>query len=88
VSAPQRELISTIADAARNAFSSLFEMASLEAAMGRLDREGLFGTGPARAEVVVNVECMPPDRTSTERALRMNPPAALVAWLKEAAEET
>ena len=54
--------------------------------MTRLDRAGVFGTGPKRAGIVVNVECMPPDRTNVERALRLNPPEALEVWLREAAE--
>jgi len=35
---------------------------------------------------VVNVEVMPPDATNVERAIRLNPPAALADWLSEAAE--
>jgi hypothetical protein len=62
-----------------------FRMSVMEEALARLEREGLFGTGPARARIVVNVECMPPDHTNVERALRLNPAEALTYWLKEAA---
>jgi hypothetical protein len=60
-----------------------FRMRALESAMRELDLEGLFGVGPARNKVVINVEVMPPDRTNTERANRLNPPEALVEWLAE-----
>jgi hypothetical protein len=62
------------------------KMGAMEAAMARLDQEGLFGRLPERAGIVVNVECMPPDQTNVQRALRLNPPEALTEWLKEAAE--
>jgi hypothetical protein len=58
----------------------------MEAAMARLDAEGLFGTGTKRAEIVIIVEVMPPDYTNTQRAFRLNPRAALEEWLAEAAE--
>jgi Domain of unknown function (DUF4303) len=61
-------------------------LAAMETAMARLDVEGLFGVGPERNEKVVLVEVMPPDHTNTERARRLNSPAALAAWLAEAAE--
>jgi hypothetical protein len=60
---------------------------AMEAAMARLDREGLFGVGDAREKVVILVEVVPPDRTNTERAQRLNPPKALTEWMLEAAEE-
>jgi hypothetical protein len=63
-----------------------FKLSAMEAAMARLDGSGLFGTGARRAEIVINVECMPPDHTNVERALRLNPPEALSDWLNEAAE--
>lgn len=59
---------------------------AMEAAMARLDREGLFGSGSKRHSIVINVEVMPPDHTNTARALRLNPPEALVQWLAEVAE--
>ena len=62
-------------------------MSAMEEAMARLDQAGLFGTGSKRAHIVINVEVMPPDYTNTERAKRLNPPEALVDWLKEAAED-
>lgn len=64
----------------------LLKMSAMEDALASLDRSGLFGNGAKRAGIVINVECMPPDHTNTERALRLNPPEALTDWLKEAAE--
>ncbi len=58
----------------------------METAMRTLDTEGLFGAGKNRLNMVVNVEVMPPDHANTLRAFRLNPPAALTAWLAEAAE--
>jgi hypothetical protein len=60
---------------------------TMEYAVRMLDSEGLFGAGPARSRVFVNVEVVPPDSTNTERALRLNPPEALREWLAEASEE-
>jgi hypothetical protein len=57
-----------------------------EAVMHRLDLEGIFGTGPARERIFVGAEVMPPDYTNTQRARRLNPPAALAEWLAEIAE--
>jgi hypothetical protein len=60
---------------------------ALEAALARLDAEGLFGTGPERAGLLVMIEVMPPDETNTWRALRLNPPGELLQeWLREVAE--
>ncbi len=59
---------------------------AMETAMKRLDQQGLFGVGLARVAIVINIEVMPPDFTNTERARRLNPPEALVEWIKEAAE--
>jgi hypothetical protein len=39
------------------------------------------------SNVVVNVEVVPPDRTNTERARRLNPEGALSRWIAEAAEQ-
>ena len=61
-------------------------LAAMEQAMAQLDAEGLFGVGAERDEKVVLVEVMPPDWTNTERARRLNSPAALATWLAEAAE--
>jgi hypothetical protein len=55
-------------------------------AMQRLDEEGLFGRGPDRERIVINVEVMPPDFTNVTSARSLNPPAALVEWMQEAAE--
>jgi hypothetical protein len=68
--------------------SYTLRMSAMEDALARLDQSGLFGTGSRRAGIVINVESMPPDHTNVERALRMNPRAALEDWLREAAEPT
>jgi hypothetical protein len=60
---------------------------AMEAAMRRLDEEGVFGSGTQRERVLINVEVMPPDWTNTERAKRLNPPEALRDWLAENSEE-
>lgn len=59
---------------------------AMEAAVRALDLEGLFSRRWDRQSIVVNVEVMPPDATNVERAIRLNPPAALADWLSEAAE--
>jgi hypothetical protein len=59
---------------------------AMEMAMKRLDSEGLFGSDEKRLGIVINVEVMPPDYGNTERALRLNPIAALSEWLEEFAE--
>jgi len=64
-----------------------FRIDAMEAAMFRLDSEGLFGTGAARHGTVVLVEVVPPDYTNTERAMRLNPQETLREWLEEASEE-
>lgn len=46
--------------------------------MHRLDSSGLFGHGEKRLAMIINAEFMPPDYTNTQRALRLNPPEALV----------
>src|SRR5262249_51071066 len=58
-----------------------FRFSAMEEAMARLDQAGLFGTGAQRANIVINVEVMPPDHTNVERARRLNPPEALIDWL-------
>ena len=62
------------------------KMSAMVSAMRQLDKEGLFGTGRRRNDIVVNVECMPPDQSNTVRAKQLNPPTALSEWLSEAAE--
>ncbi len=59
---------------------------AMEAALAQLDKEGVFGEGEARNNIVINAEVMPPDFTNTERAKRLNPELAIKDWLIEAAE--
>lgn len=70
-------------------FEEEFELRinSMEKAMENLDKEGLFGKGNERLQIVINAEVMPPDYGNTERALRLNPKEALEEWLEEIAEE-
>lgn len=60
---------------------------SMERVMANLDKEGLFGRGKERMQVVINAEVMPPDYGNTERAIRLNPREAIEEWLIEIAEE-
>lgn len=60
---------------------------SMEMAMANLEKEGLFGFGNQRLNIIINAEVMPPDYSNTERALRLNPREALNEWLEEIAEE-
>jgi Domain of unknown function (DUF4303) len=62
------------------------KMDAMVKALKRLDQEGVFGRGAKRDGLVLNVEFMPPDHSNVERARSLNPPAALIDWLKEAAE--
>ena len=73
-------------DAASWSLAYTRKLSAMESALARLDQEGLFGTGEARNRIVINVECMPPDQSNRERALRLNPAEALKDWLLEAAE--
>lgn len=61
---------------------------AMTSAMALLDQEGLFGTGERRANLVVLAEVVPPDKTNTVRAKRLNRRGSpgLTAWLNEAAE--
>lgn len=61
-------------------------LAVMEDALSEVDAAGVFGRGVEREQIVINVEVMPPDHSNTERAMRLNPPAALSDWLNEAAE--
>ena len=60
----------------------------MEEAMKRLDASGLFGTGKERECVVINVEQTPPDGDGAEykRAMRLNPPSALLSEYLETCE--
>jgi len=75
----------TLRDAAWAAEFDL-RLTAMEDAVRQQDAQGLFGTGAERDKRVVTVEVVPPDRGTTARALWLNPPAAPVHWLAEAAE--
>ena len=59
---------------------------SMEKVMSDLDKEGVFGSGEKRKNIVVAAEVVPPDYTNTERVLRLNSRETLKEWLEEAAE--
>ena len=59
---------------------------SMEEVMASLDKEGIFGSGERRKNMVVLAEVRPPDYTNTERALRLNSRETLKEWLEEVAE--
>ena len=63
-----------------------FRLNSMEKVMSDLDKEGVFGSGEKRKNIVVAAEVMPPDYTNTERVLRLNSRETLKEWLEEAAE--
>ncbi len=60
----------------------------LEEAMKRLDESGLFGTGEERKNVIINVEEAPPNGSEYDRALRLNPPSALLSEYLKTCERT
>lgn len=62
-------------------------LASMEAALRRLDEAGLFGVGDERTRVLLLVATMPPDESDAGFARRLNSSGPLLdAWLAEAAE--
>ncbi|MFC2292702.1 DUF4303 domain-containing protein [Kingella oralis] len=63
-----------------------FRINAMAEALRRCDQQGIFALNQPRAEIVINVELLPPDETNTLRAKRLNPPEALGQWLIEAAE--
>lgn len=63
-----------------------FRINAMEKALSNLDKEGVFGRGTDRLKMVINAEILPPDYTTTQRALRLNPVEALKTWLEDVAE--
>lgn len=63
-------------------------LSAMEAAMARLDAQGVFGHGIERTRVIVAVEVMPPDDTNTQRIRRLNPSESLTEWLLETSEQS
>lgn len=59
---------------------------AMEVAMKNLDNSHLFGDGDVRLNMIINVEVMPPDKTNSIRAMRLNPFEALKEWIEECAE--
>lgn len=54
-----------------------FRINAMIEALRRCDQQGIFALNQPRAEIVINVELLPPDETNTLRAKRLNPPEAL-----------
>lgn len=63
-----------------------FRLNAMELAMKQVDFEGIFSLNQLRKDVYINVEIMPPDKTNTERALRLNKAEDIIKWLEEMAE--
>lgn len=61
---------------------------AMEQAMKKLDERGIFKLNQSRDQICILVEVMPPERITTEIALRLNNPKsiAMKEWLEEAAE--
>lgn len=60
---------------------------AMTAALAQLDREGVFGTGERRANLLLIAERVPPVASDKKRALKLNRRGpALDAWLAEASE--
>ncbi|MDJ0909390.1 MAG: DUF4303 domain-containing protein [Woeseiaceae bacterium] len=81
----KRPSLDRLSDDARDA-EVCARLEAMEEAMARLDRKGLFGTGPERESLVVAAEVMPPDATNVARVVRLNDGAGLEDWLAEAAD--
>lgn len=63
-----------------------FRLKAMELALKQVDSEGVFALNQPRKNVYINVEVMPPDKTNTERALRLNKAEHITEWLNEMAE--
>ncbi|MDE7363546.1 MAG: DUF4303 domain-containing protein [Ruminococcus sp.] len=59
---------------------------SMEEALRRLDKKGLFGTGDDRKKIVITAEVVPPDYTNTARVQRLNPDDIIQEWLEFCSE--
>lgn len=66
-----------------------FRINAMVNAMQLADKEGIFGIGETRLNLLINVEVMPPDESNVERAIKLNPHNSkiLPIWLEEAGEE-
>ena len=61
-------------------------ISSMEEVLRRLDKEGFFGVGEIRKDVIINVEVAPPDSNEYERAIRLNPQTVLLYEYLETCE--
>ena len=60
---------------------------TMERVMSELDRQGVFGSGQRRDDMLINAEVMPPDYSNTQRALRLNKEENIRGWLETVAEQ-
>lgn len=69
-------------------FDSEFDVRlnSMEEALKRLDKNGLFGIGDERKKIVITAEVVPPDYTNTARVQRLNPDSIIQEWLEFCSE--
>lgn len=56
---------------------------TMEEAMKRLDKKGIFGTGDVRDKVVIAVEIVPPAKANYNIAARLNDKGLIKEFLKE-----
>lgn len=59
---------------------------SMEEALKRLDKKGLFGTGDDRKKIVISAEVVPPEYINTVIVQRLNPDDIIQEWLEFCAE--
>lgn len=59
---------------------------SMEEAMKRLDKKGLFGIGDERKKIVISAEVVPPEHANTAIVQRLNPDDIIHEWLEFCAE--
>jgi hypothetical protein len=63
-----------------------FRLNAMELALKQVADEGIFALNQPREDVYLNVEVTPPDRTNTERAMRLNKAENIKVWLDEMSE--
>lgn len=60
---------------------------SMEEALKRLDKDGFFGIGENRKNIIINVEVAPPDCKERQRAISLNPKTSLLSEYLEFCED-
>lgn len=59
---------------------------AMETAIKRLDNDGIFEMNQKRSQIYINVELMPPDKSNTDRAIRLNKLENITDWIKDMSE--